>query len=71
MKKDRSGIKFFESQVESLKLFVIYLKEIDYHLPAHMTLRPYSIIVKELIETLSKIKFAKYMDEEWVTKKGS
>ena len=64
MQKDQSGIKFFESQVESLKLFVIYLKEIDYRLPSHMTLKSYSIILKELIETLSKIRFAKYMGEE-------
>jgi hypothetical protein len=70
MQKDQSGINFFESQVESLKLLLIYLKEIDYRLPLHMDLKPYSIILNELIETLSKIRFAKYMDEESVKKKA-
>jgi len=68
MQSNQSGINFIESQTQSLKLLVAYLKEIDYRLPIHMTLKPYSIIAAELFTTISKIWFAKYMDEGWIKK---
>lgn len=68
MQPNQSGIIFIESQTQSLKLFIAYLKEIDYRLPIHMTLKPYSVIAAELFTTISKIWFAKYMDEGWTKK---
>jgi hypothetical protein len=68
MQKDQNGIKFIESQIESLKILITYLKEIDYHLPLHMSLKPYAVVVDELSKTVSKIWSAKYMEEEWTRK---
>jgi len=70
MQKDQSGIRFVECQTECLKLLIAYVKEIDYRLPIHMDLKPYSMIVNELVETVSKIWVAKYMDEVWIKKYG-
>ena len=70
MQQNQSGINFIESQTQSLKLLIAYIKELNYRLPIHMDLKPYSIIVKELIETVSKIWSAKYMDEQWIKKYG-
>lgn len=68
MQPNQSGIKFIESQTQSLQLLIAYLKEIDYCLPMHMTLKPYTVIAAELSTTISKIWSAKYMDEQWTNK---
>ncbi len=70
MKKDESGLKFVELQVETLKCFIQYVKDIQYCLPLHISVKPYIDIVKHLQRTIGMIGITKTMDETWTTKYG-
>lgn len=70
MNKDEIGLKFVELQVETLKCFTQYVKDIHYCLPLHISLKPYIDIVKHLQRTIGIIGITKSMDETWTTKYG-
>ena len=70
MNKDQIGLKFVELQVTALKYFVQYVKDIQYCLPLHMSIKPFIDIAKHLQKTIAFIGITKSMDETWVTKYG-
>ena len=70
MNKDEIGLKFVELQVETLKCFIQYVKDIQYCLPIHISVKPYIDISKHLQRTIGIIGTTKTMDETWTTKYG-
>jgi len=70
MGKDEIGLKCFELQVETLKCFIQYVKDIRYCLPLHIPVRPYIDIAKHLRRTTGLIFLTNSMDETWIKKYG-
>lgn len=70
MNKDEIGLKCFELQVEALKCFIQYVKDIQYCLPLHIPVKPYIDIAKHLRRTIGLLFLTKSMDENWIKKYG-
>jgi hypothetical protein len=70
MNKDEIGLKFVELQIDALKCFIQYVKDIRYCLPLHISVKPYIDIAKHLRRTIGIISLTKTMDENWTKKYG-